>query len=854
VTSDQYPVTTDHWLLITGYWILAACVVLRDMNNLRQTVLGVVLLSAGVLAFEITLTRIFAVAQWYHFAFMAVSVALLGFGASGTALAIWPAPARYPQRWMSPLSAAFAATVLASFLVVNYVPFDSYRIAWEPIQFVYLAVYYLALTTPFFFAGAVVGALLSSEGAPVNQIYAANLAGSGLGALVALAGLTWLSPPGVVLLAAALGLAAAIAFNPASSSRHYALRTTHYISFVLIAAIIILATDPPPFLDIRLSPYKTLSTLLRYPDTQITFTGWNAFSRVDAIESSTIRSYPGLSFGYVGPTPAQVGITVDGDNLTPITANANEEALAFLDALPTALPYRLVDSPRTLIIEPGGGLDVLQALRQGASHVTAVERNPLIVDVVRRLYSAYSGQLYTRPDVTVEIESGRGFARRAVAAGRSFARAQDGPFDLVHISLADSFKVVNFGAYSLTESPTYTVDAFRDFYRLLSDDGILVIPRWLQLPPSESLRAAATVITALEAEGVDRPTSHLVAYRTFRTMTLLVKRRPFTPDQLAAIRQFVAENSFDLVAAPDITPADVNQHNVLEEPAYYQAFQQLLGPDRARFVAGYGYDISPPTDDRPFFYHYFRWSQVNEILATFGKTWQPFGGGGYLVLFILLALATLASVGLIVLPLLIRRLVQTDHGSRSERPRRVVLSTFVVFSALGIGFLFIEIPLIQHFVVFLGHPTLAFAAVVLAILLFSGLGSLAAPRVPVVAGFAVAALGAILYPAVLRPILAAALGASLIVRLGVAVLSLAPLGFFMGVPFPRALALVEAIDAQLAPWAWAINGCASVLGSILATMLAMSAGFSAVLAVAGGAYLAGLLAIMPLTRCSPNTS
>lgn len=805
---------------------------------MRRITLGVGLLSAGTLTFEITLTRVFAVAQWYHFAFMAVSVALLGFGASGTALSLWPAPARSPQRWMSPLSAAFAVTLLGSYLAINAVPFDSYRIAWEPIQFLYLAVYYLALTTPFFFAGLIVGALLSSEAYPVNQIYAANLAGSGLGALTALAGLTWLSAPGMILVATALGLAATTSFHLRNTQ--YAIRNA--LPLFLTLPLLLLALHPPAPLDIRMSPYKTLSNLLRYPGTQITFTGWNAFSRVDAIESPTIRSYPGLSFRYAGPTPAQAGLTVDGDNLTPITATADEEALAFLDALPTAFPYRLVERPRTLIVEPGGGLEVLQALRHGASHVTAVEDNPLIVDVVRRLYDAYSGQVYTRPEVTVHIETGRGFARRAVAAGQAF--------DLIHIALADSFKVVNFGAYSLTESPAYTVEAFRDFYRLLSDDGVLVVPRWLQLPPSESLRAAATVITALEAEGVARPAEHLLAYRTFKTMTLLVRRRPFTPEEVDAARQFVAQQGFDLVAAPGITLADVNRYNRLEEPMYYQAFQQLLGPERDRFIAGYLYDISPPTDDRPFFFHYFRWSQLDEILVTFGKTWQPFGGGGYLVLFILLGLATLASAGLILLPLAIQRLRRSLHSDpnihQAQRPRHVTLSTFVVFFALGIGFLFVEMPLIQHFVVYLGHPTLAFATVLLAILVFSGLGSLAAPRVPVAPAFLVIALGATLYPVLLRPILSATLGSPLMVRLTVATLSLAPLGVFMGVPFPRALALVERIDPRLTPWAWAINGCASVLSAILATMLAVSLGFSLVLVVAGGMYLAGLLAIIPL--------
>ncbi len=802
---------------------------------MRRTVLGVILLSAGTLAFEITLPRVFAVSQWYHFAFMAVSVALLGFGASGTALTLWTRPVAAPQNWMHRFSAGFGAGIVLSYMIVNYIPFDSYRIAWEPVQFVFLAVYYLALTTPFFFSGAVVGALLSAEGYPVNQVYAANLVGSGLGALVALAGLTWLSAPGVVLVAAALGLAATIAFTPYRTAQ-YASRITLSI---LILILLTLALRPPALLDVQISPYKTLSSLLRHPNAEITFTGWNAFSRVDAVESSTIRSYPGLSLGYMGPTPEQAGLTVDGDNLTPITSTENEGALAFLDALPTAFPYQLVDAPKTLIVEPGGGLNILQALRQGASPITVAEDNPLIVEVVRRQYGDYAGQLYTRPEVSVEIESGRGFARRAVVAGETL--------DLVHISLADTFKVVNFGAYSLTESPAYTVDAFRDFYRLLSDDGVLVIPRWLQLPPSESARAAATAIAALEAEGVEEPAAHLLAYRSFKTMTLLVRRRPFTRAEVNMARQFAADHSFDLVAAPGITPDDVNQHNMLEEPLYYQAFQALLGPDRADFIAGYEYDISPPTDDRPFFFHYFRWSQIDEILATFGKTWQPFGGSGYLVLFILLGLATLASGTLILLPLVIRRLRgRADTGEFSDRSYYTRIGTVIVFFALGIGYLFIEIPLIQYFVVFLGHPTLAFATVLLAVLVFSGIGSLLAPRMPLIPGIVALSLGAALYPVLLRPILSAALGIPLLARLVVAVLTLAPLGIFMGVPFPRALAVVERIDPQLSPWAWAINGCASVLSSILATMLAVSIGFSAVLAVAGGAYLAALLAITPL--------
>ena len=832
---------------------------------MRRETLGVALLSAATLAFEIALTRIFAVAQWYHFAFMAVSIALLGFGASGTALTVWPALIRAPDRWLGPVTLAFGLGVVGSYLVVNYLPFDSYRIAWERVQLLYLAVYYLALTVPFFCVGLVVGALLASEAVPVSRIYAANLAGSGLGSLGALAGLTWLSTPGVVLITAAVGLLAAAVFGyaPPGTSRttHHAPRTTFHVSritfrvsrFTLYASLslavllALLAPNPPRLFDLRMSPYKTLSNLLRYPDTRVTFTGWNAFSRVDAVESSTIRKYPGLSFGYAGDTPRQVGITVDGDNLNPITGTDNPQALAFLDALPTALPFQLADRPRTLVVNARGGLDVLQALHQGASSVTAVEDNPLIVGLVKDRYREFSGGLYTDPRVRVAVESGRGFARRAVAAGRTF--------DLVIISLADSFKVVNFGAYSLTESPTYTVEGVLDFYRLLSDEGLLVITRWLQVPPSESLRAANIVITALERAGIANPAAHLVAYRTFNTMTLVVSRRPFAPHQLAKVRDFLAANGFDLVAAPGMDPTEANRYNVLEEPLYYRAFQQLLGPQRDAFVRDHTFDITPPTDDRPFFFHYFRWRQVDMILATLGKTWQPFGGGGYLVLVLLLILAALASVVLIILPMLLRRArgrLSISRGltapSSPSAARSVSFSTLVVFFALGIGYLFVEIPLIQRFVVYLGHPTLAFAAVLTAVLVFSGVGSLLAPRMPLVPVFLVVALGAIFYPVLLRPVINATLGAALPLRLGVTVISLAPLATFMGMPFPRTLSLVRAVNPGLVPWAWAINGCASVLSAILAAMLAVSAGFSAVLAAAGAAYLVALLAVIPLRR------
>ena len=809
--------------------------------------LGILLISAATLAFEITLTRIFSVAQWYHFGFMAVSIALLGFGASGSILSAFPGLIRGRiRRRLSGIALLFSAGILASYLTINYLPFDSFRIAWERRQLLYLAVYYLSLTLPFLFSGLSIGALLSLMPQRASVIYAFNLAGSGLGCLAVLGILPLVGGAGAVLFATGLGLLAALAFrmqdtecklqeNVDRKSRitHHASRITHLAVLVLLA---FLTLHPPVFLDVRMSPYKTLSTVLRYPDARLAFTRWNAFSRVDVVESGAIRSAPGLSFTYQGSLPLQVGLTVDGGNLSPITQDGEADEADFLDDLPTALPYYLRPQSRVLIVQPRGGLDVLQALHHDVASVTVVEDNPLVVEAVRDRYDVFTGRLYHDPRVRIVLESGRSYARRTGER-----------FDLIYLSLSDTFKVVNFGAYSLTEETRYTVEAFQDFYRRLADGGLLVVSRWLQIPPSESVRAGAVAVEALRGLGVARPEEQIVAFRSFQTMTILIKRGPFTQAERQTIRAFCRERQFDLVYLPGIAPDEVNRYNVLDEPAYHQAFQQILSAQSGRFFAEYPYDVSPPTDDKPFFFHFFKWSQVPLILRLFGKTWQPFGGGGYLVLVALLILTALASAGLILLPLGIKGTERTG-GKRKEGSRLLRLRIFGYFTLLGIGYLFIEIPLMQRFILFLGHPTYAFAAVLFAVLVFSGLGSLASPRLPLPWVLAALCVAILLYPPLLPPFFRLLLGLPLTLRLLAAILILAPLGFLMGMPFPKGIALLSDVASDLIPWAWGVNGCASVLSSILSVMIAVASGFSWVLVGASVAYGVALVAIYPLTE------
>jgi len=777
-------------------------------------------LSAATLAFEITLTRLFSVTQWYHFAFLAVSVALLGYGASGTALSLIPRWSRLPAaRRAAAFAALFAASVLGAYFSLNYLPFDSYRIAWERSQLLYLLLYYLALTVPFFFSGLVTGMLLAAHIRRAARLYAANLAGSAVGALVPLLVLAHVGE-GAVLLIAALGLFAAFAFllqrlptEPSTALGSPALLARGALLCGGAILVVLSVYLPAPF-QLRLSPYKALSQVLLFPDAEVTWREWNAFSRVDRVRSSSVRSAPGLSLTYPGRLPQQDGLLVDGDDLSPVvTAGADQDYLGYL---PVALPYRLRPGARALILEPKGGQAVLVALREGARSVVAVESNPLLVEA--------AGGAYLDARVEVVHEEGRHYARRS-----------EEMFDAIHLALGDGYRPVTSGAFSLGERYDLTVEAFEDYMRRLQPNGLLVVERWMQLPPSELLRAGAIAVEAQRRAGVEDPAARLVVLRDWQVGLILVKNGAYTGEELATIREFSRARGLDLVALPGLAESEANRFNVLEDPVYYRAFRQLLA-DPAAAYAAQSYDIVPPTDDRPFFFHFFRWGQTRAVLQQLGRVWLPWGGSGYLVLVALLLVATLTSGVLILLPLAFSG--KSEGGSKGPRGR-----TLAYFGLLGLGFLFVEIPLMQRFILFLGQPVYAFAGVAASLLFFSGLGSLAAPRLSARRTLPFLAAAILLYPLGLSLLFDALLGAPLGLRLLATALTLAPLGFLMGIPFPAGLAWLQERAPGMIPWAWAVNGCLSVLASVLAAMIALSAGFSWVLAAGALAYAGAWLAL-----------
>jgi len=785
------------------------------------TYLGILLLSSATLLFEITLTRVFSVAQWYHFAFMVVSLALLGFGASGSFLFLFPGLAKNNLRRLLAICAIlFSVTCIGGYFVVNSIPFDSYRLSWEGRQLLYLAVYYLSLAVPFFFTGLALGATLSGMPQRAGKLYGFNMVGSGLGCLLVLISPSMFGVGGTVVLSALLGMAAVFLFCLPRS------RLLPALAFAAAAALIVLLAVLPAAFEIKMSPHKSLSQVLLQPQARTLWTKWNSFSRVDVIDSSGIHIAPGLSLNYDKELPAQSGVTVDGDDLSPVS-HVEVSGAGFTEYLPTALVYRLSDAPRALIIEPGGGLDVLTALRHGSPEVVAVVSNPLMIEAVSG-FTERGG--FTHYPGVEEVTEG----------ARSYLRRSDILFDAVQISLTNSFQVVAAGSYSLSENYLYTVEALTDCYGHLAPGGVLSITRWIQVPPSEGIRMIALATAALENADRHQPEQHLVVVRSFQTITLLLKESPFDSKDIEIVKDFCERLGLDLVYYPGIEAADLNRYNVLPREVYHEACTSILSAStRDGFIAGYTYNITPTTDDRPFFFHFFKWNQAPDVLRSLGRTWQPFAGAGYLAVVALLVSAVLASVVFILLPLHIRLKGEGDR----IRPvyRGVRWQLFFYFSVLGLGFIFIEIAMMQKFILFLDKPTYAFAIVLFTIFICSGIGSLLAAKLTKVLPQVIVGLGllALVYPLFLVYYFDMLLGQPLLFRVLATVGALAPLSFLMGIPFPMGIKIIGVLSPDMVPWAWGINGCLSVISSILSLIVAIWLGFTWVLVTAAGTYLVG---------------
>jgi SAM-dependent methyltransferase len=795
------------------------------MTRLRFTVLclGLFLLTTAVLAMQLLEMRLLSFMLWHHLAYMVISVVLLGLGAGG---AVTAAGSGWMFRRHAGLVAGSAGmtgvATLVGFALLTRTELDTFQLTGS--QILSLLVYYAVLVVPYFFAGVALSLIFTAGVDRIGLLYGVDLIGSAvgcylfylliepLGAPRALAAMCVLAGLAGVLLAIGLG-------------------TWRGLAFALLATLGLAAAVPSAdrIVAARPAPSKSLAKSLHARGARIVSTRWTPISRIDVLEADDSTN---VFLAHPLPGDQMKMMTADGDANTWVLQNPDVRSplppVRPADYTSYTVAFLLQSRPETLIIGPGGGNEVYLAHAMGARRIVAVELNPAMLDVTLRQFPDFAGHLYETP-----------IASAVIGEGRSYVRSHDEHFDIIQMSGVDTWAGLSSGAYVLAENFLYTVEAMQDFYQHLKPGGILSIGRFRLDPPRESLRLVSVAFQALRELGVAHPEQHIamLSFGNSSMGRLLVKQSPFTPDEVTRLQREVdnAGGGGTLYHAP----------GVIRNNPYHELVEAFSHGDEQYFFQNYRYDVTPVYDDRPFFFEYYKWSRIGHDLSNPGAGGQTGANRpvGLIILSGMFAQVILLVLAFIFLPLVVFR----RHGL--SVPRRAGIAAGLYFSCLGLGFMFVEIGLMQRFVLFLSHPAYSIPVVLATLLVSSGVGSFLSARLPFSSLgcfrfclFGVAGLLLVLLVG-LRPLFDATLGLSFAARFVIAVGTLAPLGILMGMPFPLGLAAAARLGQPFIPWAWGINGGTSVLGSVLAIIVAMGSGFTWVLASAAGVYLLALVAI-----------
>jgi spermidine synthase len=790
----------------------------------RLLFLATLLVSTAAISYEILLMRMLSIVQWHHFAYMIISLALLGYGASGTFIAVC-------KRWLEPrfelafsISALlFAVTMVECFVLGQRVPFNALEIVWNPRQFLNLGLIYLVYFVPFFFAACCIGLAFTCRRSYISRIYFFDLLGAGLGAVLIIGTLFLLSPQNALLMLAMLALIASALVGYASTVQK------PLIAVQVVFAITILFGPSQDWLGLRMSEYKSLNQTMQVIDTGVLTTSSSPLGLVTVVESPSVpfRHAPGLSINTAYAVPEQLAVFTDGDGMSVITRfDGDLDKIAYIGDVTAALPYTLLDAPHVLILGAGTGADVLLALYEGAERIDAVELNPQITKLVTEDYADFAGHLYDDERVTIHTGEARGFVTRSKEQ-----------YDLIQVALLDSFAASGSGVQALNESYLYTVEAIQEYLKHTAPGGILAITRWLKLPPRDNLKLVATVLDTLRKMGVAEPERQIAMIRSWNTSTLLVRNGEFSADDLAVIREFARSHSFDTAFYPSMPASAANRFNLLEQPFLYDGITALLSDEANDFIGRYKFHIEPATDNKPYFFHFFKWSALPEVMSLRKRGGAGLIEWGYLILIATVVQAAVAGAVLILLPL---------SGIERSWPRDTGTRMGWYFFLLGLAFLFVEIAFIQKFILFLSHPLYSVAVVLSGFLIFAGLGSAYSPRLtqrveqldraPVSVAVTGIVIITLLYIALLPLLFSLLIGLADGVKMALSILLIAPLAFCMGMPFPIGLKRLADNAPDFIPWAWGINGFASVMSAALATLLAIEFGFTVVVLLALGLY------------------
>lgn len=811
---------------------------------------GIFAVSLAILLVELLLTRVFSVVMYHHFSFLSVSLAMTGIGLGGLLVTLLPRTFRRDNlSALGPaLAVGFAVMVIAGSWVAFHTPIKLQETAdnWSNLVWILLS-----CLVPFILGGLVIAHILAFNAERAHRLYFFDLLGAGLACLVFVPLVRWVGAPSALLVASAIAV-----LGGACLARS----TTIRIAGAVLALVVLGAAQlntTRGFFDLRFAKGgQTAPTLV---------TRWNAFSRVEVrgIPDDLYRLRPPVSWGFSSMLRTQareLHLLYDADAMTQIVGfDGDLKKVEYLLWDVTSAAHHVRKNENVLVIGAGGGRDVLAALAGGARSVAGVEINDVTVELMRTRFHDYTDGLYVdHPRVTITVED-----------GRSYVQHTEERFDLIQASLVDTWAASAAGAYALAENSLYTVDAVRDYLDKLTPDGIVSFSRWYADPPVETMRVVVLAREALAAMGVTDPSRHVMIVRTDPRMTrrpslatVLVKKTPFTDAEQDALRGWASAMLFDLPYLPGPAPALIDDGRLGpgpvdargSEPAFEDLFfgGRLVADliDSAPIDTG-AYDLSPTTDDKPFFFD--RVPLVGWIKYRLGLP-APAWAASELplasrTLLVALVVTSLNAMLLVALPAVAGAARGRRGGPAARGEARRALSSrlawMAYFAALGLGYIVVEIVLIQRLNLYLGNPAFALTVVLFTMLASSGAGSLFAERFAdaralsrilafVVAGIALVWL-------TIDPFIDLTLGASRGVRILLAVFYVAPVAFVMGMPFPTGLRLAGRESISLVPWAWAVNGATSVLGSVLAVVVSMTAGFSMSLVFAGIAYAAAFV-------------
>ncbi len=773
---------------------------------------AVALLSAASVAYEVLLVRLFAIEHFHHIGYMVISIAMLGYGASGTVLAL-ASSAIHAKTLPWFIRACFFSTV-SLFLVplaARTIHLDLIQLLWDRRQAAYLGFTYSLLALPFFFSGMTTLLGLKLSVPKPGLVYGASFGGAGLGAGAAVA-LLWLVPPTRAVLWPPL--AAALGTLLASFDRRSPWPAASLIAVGATALLPIFFAPSP-----KVSQYKGLPQAHALPGARTVGEYTSPVGWVTAVRAPAFRYVPGLSLQYSGSFPQQVGLFVDGEIAGAVSLWSSAEEREMLRWLPAALPFTL--GPReVLVVGAGSGTDVEVALAYGSQRVVALELNPGLPELARTVTAGRDP--FSRPQVRTVTGDARAYLARS--------REQ---FDLVTLGPSGAPGTAAAGVHSLNEDFLHTVDAYRSYLAHLRPEGVLAVTRWIRIPPRENVRVVLTAAEALRQSGRETLERSLVVGRSWGTVTVLVKPSGFTFEDLQAFLSFADSRQLDLDWYPGVDTTLLNPVNLLDEPTLTRAAAAAVqSPEAAReFARTYPFRVEPVGDSRPYPHQFLNLTALKSLLATETGSWIPFAEWGYLALAATLVQSTVIAALLVLVP------VAARHRIREQSLAGLSCSA-AYFGLIGIAYLAAEIALIQQLQLLLGHPVYAVAVVFSALLIFSGLGSVLSDRMEAhLGGAAPAAAGLLLgfYSLSLLTFAHAIHGAPLGARAVAGFALLLPAAFAMGMPFPLGLRRLVESEGELA-WAWAVNGFASVVGASLAALIATELGSRVLLALAAGGY------------------